>query len=74
MVVHNSKAHLFTRRPQLDTFDLVTEKWRSVPTKMKSGQGRWPYDGNSLIDYTMQLKDGQLFCFRRESFWKHARL
>ena len=61
MVVRGTKAYLFTGRPQLDFFDLITEKWGYVMTKMKSG--RWPYEGNSLIDYTMQLADGKLFVF-----------
>jgi hypothetical protein len=34
MVVHNSKAYLFTGRPQLNFFDLVTKKWGSVMTKL----------------------------------------
>jgi hypothetical protein len=63
MVVRNSKAYLFTGRTQLDTFDLVAEKWGSVTTRMKNGQGCWPYEGNSLIDYTMQLLDAKLYVF-----------
>jgi hypothetical protein len=63
MVAHNSKAYLFTGRPQLDFFDLVTEKWGSVMTKLKGVQNRWPYEGYYVSDYTMQLVDGNLFVF-----------
>ena len=61
MLVHNSKAYLFTGRPQVDILDLVAEKWGSIMTKMKNAQDRWPYGGNSLINYTTQLIDGKLY-------------
>jgi len=67
MVVHKSKAYLFTGRPQLDFFDLLTEKWGSVMTRTKSDQS-WPYEGYSLVDYTMQLVDGKLFVFGGSHF------
>lgn len=63
MAVHNDKAYIFNGRPQLDFFDLVNEKWGSVKTRMKAGEGEWPYDGNQLTDYGMHSINGKLFVF-----------
>jgi len=67
MVVHKSRALLFTGRPQVDFFDLVTENWGSFMTRMKPGES-WPYDGPSLLHYTAQLVDGQLYVFGGSHF------
>lgn len=63
MTVYESKAYLFTGRPQLDVFDLVTEEWSTVTTRMKDATTDWPYEGNEANDYTMQLVEGTLYVF-----------
>jgi hypothetical protein len=69
MVVHpDSKAYLFTGRPQVDFFDLTTRKWGHIITTYKRddgrpGAGRWPYAGDRLTNYAMQCVDGRLYVF-----------
>lgn len=63
MVVHDSKAYLFTGRPQIDIFDLVSETWSCRWTAMELESVPWPYTGMTLMDYNMQVFDGCLYVF-----------
>src|ERR1700721_1923323 len=56
MAVHEDKAYLFTGRPTVDYFDLISLKWGTITTRFKpsNGTGRWLYPGNDLSDYTAQ--------------------
>lgn len=68
MAVHEDKAYLFTGRPRVDFFDLITEQWGSFATTFKrsdglAGSDPWPYPNNRLREYTMQMVDGKLYVF-----------
>jgi hypothetical protein len=68
MAVHDDKAYLFTGRPEVDYFDLVTRKWGSIRTKFRKADGsagyaRWLYPEQDLTDYTMQMVNGKLYVF-----------
>jgi hypothetical protein len=71
MVLHEDKAYLFTGRPKVDYFDLVTEKWGYImttytPTGHDESAGildNWPYPGSILSDSTQQITRGKLLVF-----------
>lgn len=65
MAVYEDKAYLFTGRPLVDYFDLVTEQWGTLPTTFKrdSGLKSWPYPRNYMYEYTMQVAKGKLYVF-----------
>jgi hypothetical protein len=72
MIPHPShnKAYLFTGRPELDFFDLSTQKWGSITTTYKradgdteAGLGLWPYPNRHLTDSTQQIVHGKLYVF-----------
>lgn len=73
MVVHEEqkRAYLFTGRPRLDYFNLVTETWGSITTTYKSTaadisagvQDNWPYRGQDTCHATTQLINGKMYVF-----------
>ena len=72
MHVLDNKAYLFTGRPNLNVFDLVSETWRSLKTtytptladKREGGaDGDWPWPGNVSSDAAQVLTRGRLFVF-----------
>jgi hypothetical protein len=70
MVLHGSKAYLFTGRSKVDYFDLATEKWGHIVTTYtatrkdrSAGITNWPYPGMLLSDSAQQITRGRLFVF-----------
>ncbi|KAL0961429.1 hypothetical protein HGRIS_006375 [Hohenbuehelia grisea] len=72
IIPYNDKAYLFTGRPNVDVFDLVTQQWSSFRTsytptsndRRHGGiEGRWMYPGSQLTDSTQQIVDGKLYVF-----------
>jgi hypothetical protein len=68
MAVHEDKAYMFTGRPEVDFFDLISNKWGSILTAFKRDDEKpdpasWPYPGKELSEYTMQLVDGKMYIF-----------
>ncbi|KAJ6487382.1 hypothetical protein C8R47DRAFT_1276978, partial [Mycena vitilis] len=71
MLVHNNTALLFTGRPTVDVFDLVTESWTSFRTTyvpnaadIEAGvKDGWPYPRQLLSDATMQIAHNKLYVF-----------
>jgi hypothetical protein len=71
MIVHENKAYLFTGRPQIDYFDLVTEKWGSIMTTYKRTKSdelhgitnKWPYPEKVVSHAAQQISQGKLYVF-----------
>jgi Galactose oxidase, central domain len=68
IVVHEDKAYLFTGRPQVDYFDLISEQWGSIMTTFKRKDGKpgsapWLFPDEELREYTMQLVEGRIYVF-----------
>jgi hypothetical protein len=66
--VHEDKAYVFTGRPRVDFFDMITGQWGSIMTSFtrkdrKPGAGSWLYPGNDITDFTVQIVKGKLYVF-----------
>ncbi|CAL1705913.1 unnamed protein product [Somion occarium] len=59
--VYQDKAYFFNGRPQLDYFDLVTERWGSVRTRPADRQ--WPYPEKDFMDYAGVLVKSKFYVF-----------
>ncbi|KAH9932855.1 uncharacterized protein B0H18DRAFT_1092989 [Fomitopsis serialis] len=62
LAVHDNKAYSFRGAPELDFFDLVTERWGQVKTRWVDQSGKpipWPIPREDLTDYAMHIiRDG----------------
>ncbi|KAJ6473405.1 hypothetical protein C8R47DRAFT_1145423 [Mycena vitilis] len=71
MVVHNDQALLFTGRPDIDVFDLASERWSTfrttyTPTREDKEAGitdGWPWPRTHSRDASVVLSGGKLFIF-----------
>ena len=58
----DNKAYFFYGRRVIDRFDLVTNLWSRVTTRMASGSGSWPFkDGYN--DFCMEIVKRKLYIF-----------
>ncbi|KAL7275702.1 hypothetical protein RUND412_001344 [Rhizina undulata] len=66
MKVFDSKAWLFFGSRTLWVFDLVTETWNKKQTTFTTLNGKnkqWPYVGDHLSDYAMEIWKGKMYVF-----------
>lgn len=71
MKICDNKAYLFTGRPELDYYDLLTEKWDSVMTtyvptaedRYAGVEGSWPYPGFRVVEAAVELAHNKLLVF-----------
>ncbi|TFK63782.1 hypothetical protein BDN72DRAFT_802956 [Pluteus cervinus] len=74
MLVKGDRAYLFTGRPEVDYFDLVSNAWGSFQTTYTATDedircgitklnSKWPYPGNYCTDATMQIINNKLYVF-----------
>lgn len=71
MVVHDHKAYVINGLPNVDYFDLKTNKWSSIPTKFKPKKadrdaglvGKWPWLGVLSQATAQATKDGKIYVF-----------
>ncbi|EDR04766.1 uncharacterized protein LACBIDRAFT_330381 [Laccaria bicolor S238N-H82] len=71
MKIRDDKAYLFTGRPELDFYDLLSERWSSVMTtyvptaedRYAGVEGDWPYPGFRVVEAAVELAHDKLLVF-----------
>ena len=58
----DDKAYFFHGRPTLECFDLNTNRWSQITTKMAPGSGRWPLK-RGYSDFCMAIVKRKLYVF-----------
>ncbi|KAH9942131.1 uncharacterized protein BXZ73DRAFT_40844 [Epithele typhae] len=64
----NARAYFLHGRSTLDVFDLRTDTWSQVKTKMAPGSGPWPLE-SSYNDFCIALVRRTLFVFGGTTNW-----
>ncbi|KAH9941166.1 uncharacterized protein BXZ73DRAFT_98379 [Epithele typhae] len=64
----NARAYFLHGRSTLDVFDLRTDTWSQVKTKMALGSGLWPLE-SSYNDFCIVLVRRMLFVFGGTTDW-----